>query len=76
MMARLFFGMQGEELGRDASWDVTVGNLSEGARLSGLVSTGRREAEAMVDTVLPWVDGGASPKEQPLSWIVWGGRVG
>ncbi|AEM47720.1 hypothetical protein Acife_1585 [Acidithiobacillus ferrivorans SS3] len=63
MMARLFFGMQGEELGRDASWDVTVGNLSEGARLSGLVSAGRREAEAMVDTVLPWVDGGASPKE-------------
>ena len=62
-MARLFFGMQGEDLEGDASWNVTVGNLSEGARLSGLVSAGRREAEAMVDTVLPWVDGGASPKE-------------
>ena len=62
-MARLFFGMQGEDLEGDASWNVTVGNLSEGARLSGLVSAGRREAEAMVDTLLPWVDGGASPKE-------------
>ena len=62
-MARLFFGMQGEELEGNASWNVTVGNLSEGARLSGLVSAGRREAEAMADAVLPWVDGGAFPKE-------------
>jgi cellulose biosynthesis protein BcsQ len=63
MMARLFFGMQGEELERNAPWNVTVGNLSEGARLSGLVSAGRREAAAMADTVLQWVDGAASPKE-------------
>ncbi len=62
-VTRLFFGMQGEELEGDASWNVTVGNLSEGTRLSGLVSAGRREAAALVETVLPWVDGGASPKE-------------
>ncbi|OCB03853.1 hypothetical protein BBC27_06090 [Acidithiobacillus ferrivorans] len=62
-MTRLFFGMQGEELEGDASWNVTVGNLSEGTRLSGLVSAGRREAATLVETVLPWVDGGASPKE-------------
>ena len=62
-MARLFFGMQGEELEGDASWNAIVGNLSEGARLSGLVTAGRREAETMVDTVLPWVNGAASPEK-------------
>jgi cellulose biosynthesis protein BcsQ len=62
-MTRLFFGMQGEDLEGDVSWNVTVGNLSEGTRLSGLVSAGRREAAALVETVLPWIGGGASPKE-------------
>ena len=61
-MARLFFGKQGEELEGDASWTMTIGKLSEGARLSGLVSAGRREAKAMFDTLLPWVNGDALPK--------------
>lgn len=62
-MTRVFFGMHGEELEGDAPWNATVGSMAEGACLSGLVSAGRREAAALVETVLPWIDGGASPKE-------------
>lgn len=62
-MTRLFFGMNGEELEGDAPWNATVGSMAEGSRLSGLLSAGRREAAALVETVLPWIDGGATPRE-------------
>ncbi len=61
--ARLFFGMQGEDLESDASWSLTAGSLSDGARPVGLVSASRREAAAMAVTVLSWVDGAACPRE-------------